>query len=115
MNIQNRTNHRFFIKTLGCKVNQYESQAMRELLVGADFSVTLFFEVFKNLFMGAFYAAYDWGEEREGFSFFRHHEAGDVFCALWVNAAAAFWAVMNSYACIEQSEVIVDFGDCANG
>lgn len=32
---------RFFIKTLGCKVNQYESQAMRELLLDAGFKECL--------------------------------------------------------------------------
>ena len=32
---------RFFIKTLGCKVNQYESQAMRELLLKAGFKECL--------------------------------------------------------------------------
>jgi len=35
--MQTDTNRRFFIKTLGCKVNQYESQAMRELLLNAGF------------------------------------------------------------------------------
>jgi threonylcarbamoyladenosine tRNA methylthiotransferase MtaB len=35
------TNRRFFIKTLGCKVNQYESQAMRELLINAGFKECL--------------------------------------------------------------------------
>ena len=37
MNMQTNINNRFFIKTLGCKVNQYESQAMRELLLEAGF------------------------------------------------------------------------------
>jgi threonylcarbamoyladenosine tRNA methylthiotransferase MtaB len=37
MNMQTNTNSRFFIKTLGCKVNQYESQAIRELLLNAGF------------------------------------------------------------------------------
>ena len=32
---------RFFIKTLGCKVNQYESQGMRELLLKAGFKECL--------------------------------------------------------------------------
>ncbi len=32
---------RFFIKTLGCKVNQYESQAIRELLLDASFKECL--------------------------------------------------------------------------
>jgi len=35
--MQLNTEKRFFIHTLGCKVNQYESQAMRELLVAAGF------------------------------------------------------------------------------
>jgi len=35
MNSQTSTKKKFHIHTLGCKVNQYESQAMRELLVGA--------------------------------------------------------------------------------
>ncbi|MCX5679101.1 MAG: tRNA (N(6)-L-threonylcarbamoyladenosine(37)-C(2))-methylthiotransferase MtaB [Candidatus Omnitrophica bacterium] len=34
-------NMRFFIHTLGCKVNQYESQAIREILVGAGFKECL--------------------------------------------------------------------------
>ncbi|MCX5667618.1 MAG: tRNA (N(6)-L-threonylcarbamoyladenosine(37)-C(2))-methylthiotransferase MtaB [Candidatus Omnitrophica bacterium] len=34
-------NGRFFIKTLGCKVNQYESQAIRELLLNAGFKECL--------------------------------------------------------------------------
>ncbi|MDP3791151.1 MAG: tRNA (N(6)-L-threonylcarbamoyladenosine(37)-C(2))-methylthiotransferase MtaB [Candidatus Omnitrophota bacterium] len=37
MNTKNSPSYRFFIKTLGCKVNQYESQAMREILVKAGF------------------------------------------------------------------------------
>lgn len=37
MNSQNEGYKKFFIKTLGCKVNQYESQAMRELLVRSGF------------------------------------------------------------------------------
>ena len=41
MNMQTDTNHRFFIKTLGCKVNQYESQAIRELLLNAGFKECL--------------------------------------------------------------------------
>lgn len=41
MNMQTDTNRRFFIKTLGCKVNQYESQAIRELLLNAGFKECL--------------------------------------------------------------------------
>ena len=42
MNIQNSSdNKRFFIHTLGCKVNQYESQAMREILIAAGFKECL--------------------------------------------------------------------------
>ena len=41
MNTQVDTNRRFFIKTLGCKVNQYESQAIRELLLNAGFKECL--------------------------------------------------------------------------
>ncbi|MDD5174493.1 MAG: tRNA (N(6)-L-threonylcarbamoyladenosine(37)-C(2))-methylthiotransferase MtaB [Candidatus Omnitrophota bacterium] len=41
MNMKIDTNRRFFIKTLGCKVNQYESQAMRELLINAGFKECL--------------------------------------------------------------------------
>ena len=41
MNMQADTNSRFFIKTLGCKVNQYESQAIRELLLNAGFKECL--------------------------------------------------------------------------
>ncbi len=41
MNMQADTNRRFFIKTLGCKVNQYESQAIRELLLNAGFKECL--------------------------------------------------------------------------
>src|SRR3989338_4881733 len=38
MNSQNDSNNkRFFIKTLGCKVNQYESEAMREILLKSGF------------------------------------------------------------------------------
>ena len=37
MNTQVNVNKRFFIKTLGCKVNQYESQAMREILLKSGF------------------------------------------------------------------------------
>src|SRR3989338_8384722 len=37
MNSQDNEKKKFFIKTLGCKVNQYESQAMREILAGAGF------------------------------------------------------------------------------
>lgn len=36
---------RFFIKTLGCKVNQYESQAMREILTGSGFKECLSKEI----------------------------------------------------------------------
>lgn len=42
MNTQNNPeNKRFFIHTLGCKVNQYESQAMREILIAAGFKECL--------------------------------------------------------------------------
>lgn len=41
MNTKTSVNYRFFIKTLGCKVNQYESQAMRELLVNSGFKECL--------------------------------------------------------------------------
>ena len=41
MNMQANINRRFFIKTLGCKVNQYESQAIRELLLDAGFKECL--------------------------------------------------------------------------
>ena len=41
MNTKTSTNYRFFIKTLGCKVNQYESQAMRELLIKSGFKECL--------------------------------------------------------------------------
>ncbi len=37
MNSKTAKNKRFYIYTLGCKVNQYESQAMRELLTQAGF------------------------------------------------------------------------------
>ena len=37
MNSQTDKGKRFFIKTLGCKVNQYESQAMREIMLRAGF------------------------------------------------------------------------------
>ena len=37
MNLQDNDTKRFFIKTLGCKVNQYESQAIREILVRSGF------------------------------------------------------------------------------
>lgn len=37
MKPQNNDQKRFFIHTLGCKVNQYESQAMREILLKAGF------------------------------------------------------------------------------
>ncbi len=38
MNLQDYQHKKFFIKTLGCKVNQYESQAMRELLTRSGFT-----------------------------------------------------------------------------
>lgn len=41
MNTQVNNHKRFFIHTLGCKVNQYESQAMRELLLNAGFKECL--------------------------------------------------------------------------
>ena len=41
MSMQADTNRRFFIKTLGCKVNQYESQAVRELLLDTGFKECL--------------------------------------------------------------------------
>lgn len=41
MNTDLDTKRRFFIKTLGCKVNQYESQAIRELLIDAGFKECL--------------------------------------------------------------------------
>jgi threonylcarbamoyladenosine tRNA methylthiotransferase MtaB len=37
MSYQINTKERFFLKTLGCKVNQYESQAMREILQKSGF------------------------------------------------------------------------------
>ena len=37
MNFQADPKNRFYIHTLGCKVNQYESQAMREILLKAGF------------------------------------------------------------------------------
>lgn len=37
MSHQNKGGKNFFIHTLGCKVNQYESQAMREILLKAGF------------------------------------------------------------------------------
>jgi len=37
MNSQIDNKKKFYIHTLGCKVNQYESQAMRELLLGSGF------------------------------------------------------------------------------
>lgn len=37
MNSTNNDQKRFFIHTLGCKVNQYESQAIREILLKAGF------------------------------------------------------------------------------
>ncbi|MDP2929684.1 MAG: tRNA (N(6)-L-threonylcarbamoyladenosine(37)-C(2))-methylthiotransferase MtaB [Candidatus Omnitrophota bacterium] len=41
MSTETNTNYRFFIKTLGCKVNQYESQAIREILIRAGFKECL--------------------------------------------------------------------------
>lgn len=41
MNSQTENYKRFFIKTLGCKVNQYESQAMRETLIRSGFKECL--------------------------------------------------------------------------
>jgi threonylcarbamoyladenosine tRNA methylthiotransferase MtaB len=41
MNMQADTDRGFFIKTLGCKVNQYESQAVRELMLNAGFKECL--------------------------------------------------------------------------
>ena len=41
MSAETNTNYRFFIKTLGCKVNQYESQAIREILIRAGFKECL--------------------------------------------------------------------------
>jgi len=41
MNSETDNYKRFFIKTLGCKVNQYESQAMREILTRAGFKECL--------------------------------------------------------------------------
>lgn len=41
MNSQINEKKRFYIHTLGCKVNQYESQAMREILLGAGFKECL--------------------------------------------------------------------------
>jgi threonylcarbamoyladenosine tRNA methylthiotransferase MtaB len=41
MNTQTDIKRRFFIKTLGCKVNQYESQAIREILLNAGFKECL--------------------------------------------------------------------------
>lgn len=38
MNTLDKNNKRFFIHTLGCKVNQYESQAMREILTRSGFA-----------------------------------------------------------------------------
>lgn len=37
MNLKDNEEKRFFVHTLGCKVNQYESQAMREILIKAGF------------------------------------------------------------------------------
>ena len=41
MSAETNANYRFFIKTLGCKVNQYESQAIREILVRTGFKECL--------------------------------------------------------------------------
>ena len=41
MNSQVNSKNRFYIRTLGCKVNQYESQAMREILLNAGFKECL--------------------------------------------------------------------------
>jgi len=41
MSLQAKDYKRFYIKTLGCKVNQYESQAMREILLNAGFKECL--------------------------------------------------------------------------
>lgn len=41
MNSQTNLANRFFIHTVGCKVNQYESQAMREALIGSGFKESL--------------------------------------------------------------------------
>ncbi|MFA6320848.1 MAG: tRNA (N(6)-L-threonylcarbamoyladenosine(37)-C(2))-methylthiotransferase MtaB [Candidatus Omnitrophota bacterium] len=41
MNSQASLSKRFYIHTLGCKVNQYESQAMREILLKAGFKECL--------------------------------------------------------------------------
>lgn len=45
MNSQNDRNKRFFIHTLGCKVNQYESQMMREALLKAGYRECLSREI----------------------------------------------------------------------
>lgn len=45
MNSKTDIQKSFYIHTLGCKVNQYESQAMRELLIGSGFSEAAFKEV----------------------------------------------------------------------
>ena len=41
MNIKTSQGYRFFIKTLGCKVNQYESQAIRESMLRSGFKECL--------------------------------------------------------------------------
>lgn len=41
MNAAVNSNSKFFIKTLGCKVNQYESQAIREILLKSGFKECL--------------------------------------------------------------------------
>ncbi len=43
--ISKRAPKRFYIQTLGCKVNQYESQAMREILIKAGFKDCLSKEI----------------------------------------------------------------------
>ncbi len=45
MNSESNGQKRFFIQTLGCKVNKYESQAMRELLLKAGFKESLAKEI----------------------------------------------------------------------
>lgn len=41
MNLQTNNSKRFYIHTLGCKVNQYESQIMREMLVKSGYKECL--------------------------------------------------------------------------
>lgn len=45
MNSTTNNEKRFYIQTLGCKVNQYESQAMREILLKAGFKECLAKEI----------------------------------------------------------------------